>query len=282
MPDAIPVETRLLVTAREFETFARPGGRPLVVQGWMENWNATATWDFRFFRDRYGDDLMRVAPFRDGRDVVLQFTMAEYVDYILDRSGDGKLHRAELDLGLHEPIYCRSYKPFLKHPELWEDFTIPPFVEDWWPLLSKSFTAKHFPHNQGWVLLTPRDGVSPLHKDSSKTITWLAQVRGRKACYLYPPEDVNLLYQGRVDPAKPDMIAYPGFAQATGYFAILEPGDMLFLPPDWWHHVIALDDAITVSCNFVNRLNFGQYLCSVFGSKLPGVLAQLPDQVHEQ
>jgi len=47
---------------------------------------------------------------------------------------------------------------------------------------------------------------------------------------------------GRVDFAAPEFAAYPRFggALATARVAELEPGDAIFIPSLWWHHVEAL------------------------------------------
>jgi ribosomal protein L16 Arg81 hydroxylase len=42
------------------------------------------------------------------------------------------------------------------------------------------------------------------------------------------------------------------FRQATVINLILQPGEVLFMPVGWWHHVRALDVSVTVSfTNFV-------------------------------
>ena len=45
------------------------------------------------------------------------------------------------------------------------------------------------------------------------------------------------------DPLRPDFEAYPRFAEAleTALTAELDPGDAVFIPTLWWHHVAALD-----------------------------------------
>jgi len=178
-------------------------------------------------------------------------------------------------LRLCEPFYCMSYKPFAEHPELRDDFHVPPFVADWWPLLSDSFTHAHFPHVQGWVLISPKGAVSRIHQDYNHTITWLAQIRGAKACYLFAPEDSEAVYHGAIDPVRPDPAVHPLLGEATCQHCVLNPGDMLFLPPDWWHHVVTLENSVTVSYNFVNHTNFGLYIRRALGPRLPDFLASI-------
>lgn len=78
---------------------------------------------------------------------------------------------------------------------------------------------------------------------------------GRRRFTLYPPETVSDLYVGpldvtlagqpvsMVDPLAPDLDTYPRFAkvQAHALIADLEPGDAIYIPTLWWHHVAATE-----------------------------------------
>ncbi|MFT4075163.1 MAG: cupin-like domain-containing protein [Asticcacaulis sp.] len=79
-------------------------------------------------------------------------------------------------------------------------------------------------------------------------------VAGRRRFTLFPPEQIDNLYPGPFDftPGgvpismvtleNPDLEKYPLFAKAleTAQMAELEPGDALYIPYGWWHHVQSL------------------------------------------
>jgi len=78
---------------------------------------------------------------------------------------------------------------------------------------------------------------------------------GRRRFTLFPPEQVDNLYIGPLDltPAgqpislvdfhQPDLDRFPKFAEAMRHARVAElaPGDALFIPSMWWHHIEALD-----------------------------------------
>jgi hypothetical protein len=78
-------------------------------------------------------------------------------------------------------------------------------------------------------------------------------VRGERRFTLFPPEATPDLYVGplnitiagqpvsMVDPLAPDLERYPRFARASesALQATLQPGDALYIPALWWHHVEA-------------------------------------------
>ncbi|NJB81120.1 cupin-like domain-containing protein [Xanthomonas arboricola] len=79
-------------------------------------------------------------------------------------------------------------------------------------------------------------------------------VAGRRRFTLFPPQQLANLYIGPldltpagqpvslVDIAAPDLQHFPRYAQALEHALVaeLEPGDALFIPSMWWHHVEAL------------------------------------------
>jgi len=94
--------------------------------------------------------------------------------------------------------------------------------------------------------------VTPAHFDESNNIACV--VAGRRRFTLFPPGAIGDLYIGPigyaptgtpislVDFAHPDERRFPRFkdALAVAQVAELEPGDAIYIPALWWHHVESL------------------------------------------
>lgn len=99
------------------------------------------------------------------------------------------------------------------------------------------------------------------HHDAPDNLACVAA--GRRRVTLFPPEQIGNLYIGPldftpagqaislVDFAAPDLQRFPRFAQAMQHAqsAVLEPGDAVFIPSLWWHHMEGLE-AFNVLVNY--------------------------------
>ena len=91
--------------------------------------------------------------------------------------------------------------------------------------------------------------VTPTHQDESSNIACV--LAGERRFTLFAPEQIGNLYIGpllhaptgspisMVDVDAPDLQRHPRFAAALGAArqAVLAPGDAIYIPPLWWHHV---------------------------------------------
>jgi hypothetical protein len=124
-------------------------------------------------------------------------------------------------------------------------------VADYFPEFEKNNPFQFFDKSVPPRIWIGNDAVVSAHYDDSENIACV--VSGQRTFTLFPPEQIENLYVGPMDftPAgaqlslvdfnEPDFEKYPKFHQAldNALVAELEPGDAIYIPILWWHHVRA-------------------------------------------
>jgi len=147
------------------------------------------------------------------------------------------LHREEEDVGPPKPVGSFGVTCALHAAS-----DIKKFRWDW---LRDAMGGRHVLMCQ---LFCGQEGdFSPCHYDPQDNM--FAQVRGFKRVLLFHPRHIRSLYpwpvhhpqdrQSRVDFDAPDLTNFPKFAEleGKGLETVVGPGDVLHIPPGWWHHI---------------------------------------------
>lgn len=145
--------------------------------------------------------------------------------------------------------YLAQHNLFDQIPALRSDLSIPEYC-------CISTTESNHPSSnpdiKAW--LGPKGTVSPMHHDPKHNL--LCQVFGHKQVILAAPEDSGNLYAhddrmlsntSRVDAESLDLELFPLAGNVRWYRFALYRGEMLYIPPGWWHHIRSLDKSFSVS-----------------------------------
>jgi len=140
--------------------------------------------------------------------------------------------------------YLAQHNLFNQIPELFDDIGIPSYIRENYGDVDVDIS----------VYFGPGGTVSPLHYDPKHNL--LAQVTGRKYIRLYAKETTECLYPRHntwlsntslVDVENPDLEAFPLFKDVPYKECVLEPGNLLYIPPGYWHYVRSLSVSISIS-----------------------------------
>jgi hypothetical protein len=206
--------------------------KPVVFKEFTADWRAL-DWSLDYFR-KLGPTTrfaVKQGDVSEGRRENLP--LSSYIDALAE-------HEARIQAGkpVERPGYLHDVPMFRFFPELKDD--VDPFPLD---LLPKWY----WPHWSDYTqhFMGPTGSVTPLHFDTLLTNNLFFHLAGRKRFILIPAEQRKLCYThgwrwAKFDPTSPDYSEYPLAAKATPVTVVLEPGDVLYIPPGTLHHVTNL------------------------------------------
>jgi hypothetical protein len=245
-PGAGAIERHGGVSRAEFLERYYAANRPVVLTDAIDDWPALSRWGPEYFKATCGEALVEIMSgrTRDPRYEINAYDHKQevrFADYVEMVAAGGESN----------DYYLVANNGFFARPEmrpLYEDIRFPEHLDP-----AQTDGRVHF-----WF--GPAGTVTPLHHDLMNVL--MAQVRGRKRVMLISPDQTHRLYNeigvfSEVDPEDPDYERHPLYRDVEALRVDLAPGEALFLPVGWWHHVRALDVSVTVTfTNFVHRNEF--------------------------
>jgi hypothetical protein len=213
-------------------------GRPLVIGGKARGWRKLPRWTPAGLAARLGSRRVEVAA-----------SSTDAFDYGAD---ERRYDLAEMPFG---ELVERVARPIPGEPRL---YLMQQPLRRWFPELEPELTlprglAETSVLRHLWV--GAAGNSTPLHYDTAHNL--FAQIHGRKRFTVFEPSDAPRLFPhaegsrhphvSRIDPERPDLTTFPAFAEARASDVVLEPGELLFLPARYWHHVRSLDVSISVN-----------------------------------
>jgi len=211
--------------------FLRPH-RPVVIERLTEGWPAREKWTIDYLQRVAGETEV---PLYDGQTRAGQYqyapatrmTLAEYL---------GRLQAGDRSLRIF------SFNILSAMPALARDISFPDIGL---PLFRK--IAFLFAGGAGAKVA--------MHYDIDLPDLLLCHFGGRKRVLLFPPDQSRAMYRvpfsfstlREVDFDHPDYARFPALKRLAGQVAILNHGDVLYIPSGWWHYVVYEETGFSVS-----------------------------------
>tara|TARA_B100000900_G_C20580326_1_gene717253 strand:+ start:664 stop:1668 length:1005 start_codon:yes stop_codon:yes gene_type:complete len=222
-----------------FDKYIKPG-KPVIIDGGALSWGCVGKWTPKWLVENYGD---------------------ESITYMDSTPTDMKAGNFSVSKGkfkeIIEAINTEDRSKYIRFSPLLEDY--PALIKEF----DKRWLAKmrhFFSYGKKLQLFVgPKGSKTDLH--CAVEFNFFTQVYGEKHWYLCPPSnDIALdplnfgfaYFTSEFNPNQPDFEKFPLAADIDFYECTLKPGDILYNPSSWWHHVTNKSTSIGVGFRWFN------------------------------
>lgn len=231
-----PIREIALTSPVEFARSHEPDWEPVVFRDVAAQWPAVLKWDLEFFAREHGKT---VAVLGDQHGLFGESETGEY-----EISTIGQVI-AGIRSGQHRAL---RFSPVIEeNPQLKDDLDM-----KWLAEFRSPFSVRGVPQ----LFLAPRGTYTPMH--CALECNAFVQIYGKKRWILYPSMYMPLMeppaarrvyfYSGvRPDHPSPE---FPLAPYAPSVEVVLNPGDVLYVPPFAWHHVENVTDTIAIGYRY--------------------------------
>jgi lysine-specific demethylase 8 len=228
----------------EFERTIMPRRRPVILSGGIDTWKAR-TWTFDSFPGT--------------RDVSVHLEEGELFD-CTELSPEGTiLSKRRVEMPLRDfarelqSVTDDAPRRYLTEWPLFE--FLPELAGDIDYARPNLFTREFAAPVR--VYMGPAGCFTPMHYDHAHNMT--AQILGSKRWVFYPPSRGKRMYpydseaqlahfsRANSQTRLRDDAQFPLLRKLRGYEAIVTEGDLLYVPPGWWHHVYTLSPSLSLN-----------------------------------
>lgn len=221
-------------------------GTPAIVTGLVATWPCFGKASPRALAERFGDVEVEITCGRDD-DPHYEKTFRRRTERITMRA---LAERIEAETAPTNDYYLVATNRALERTELGallDEIVVPPWMD------AASVRRREAPSGAS-LWMGPAGTVTPLHHDFTNLL--FCALHGRKRSRLVPPLTASLLERVTAQHTLVSPDALPAGTPVLD--VVVGPGEALFLPIGWWHHVTALDASVGLSLHgFPGDQDFG-------------------------
>lgn len=231
-----PIERAKSLSPEDFHRHFLSPGRPLILSGAAQEWPALRRWSWAYLKAALGHMTVGVCnnrpadPWTSSSAPDDTMLLSDFIDFL--QRGSQELRVCGIRLRKHAP-------------QLLDDFSF--------PNLLPSGTSKP----DARLMLAAAGAVLHMHFDLSLAHHFQTQFLGRTRVLLFPQSQTPLLYRMPMTGKSAadfmgwehgvDTQHFPALQKLRGYEAILEPGEMLFIPSGCWQHLQCMEAGIALN-----------------------------------
>lgn len=243
------------ITVQEFWDKYCMTKTPVIIEGAMDDWPAMKNWSFESLHKRCKNGMFKVGEDDDGRR--LRIKLKYFLDYMETQRDDSPLYLFQS--ALHEETHSN---------ELLKDYTRPAIF----PCNFLNAVGRDKKPPWRWFCIGPKRSGTTVHFDPLGTSAWNAITCGLKRWVLFEPDITSKFAKGkqyRHEGEDDEAIDYfvnmlPRLkehirkedAGVKVYETLQRAGEIIFVPCEWWHGVVNLEDTVAITENYCGFDNF--------------------------
>jgi hypothetical protein len=215
----------------------------------MEEWKPYKAWSFDYFRRHHQDSVVGIQDGRDSDPFYEQnqkfhrkeVRFGDFLDRLEHTESSNDFYMTAGNMGTHRAALS----------QLFDDAENINIRDDYFELPA-----------EGSLWIGPKGTITPLHFDMINN--FFCQIRGSKRVRLVPSWSLPWVYNdyhvySDVDAALPDFDKHPLFSKTTVYDFVVYPGEVLFIPMGWWHHLESLEPTVSLTRKRLNHPGSNAY-----------------------
>lgn len=218
------VERVDMLNKHDFIKHYKQQNKPVVFEKLTESWPARKKWTIDYIEKVAGHKTVPLYDSKPAKEKKHQHAAAVYMPL---KNYLGLLHQGENDLRLF------FYNILAEVPELTDDFDYPDIGLKFFKKLPVLFVGG-------------KGAKVQMHFDIDFADIFLCHFGGKKRVILFPQQQTQYLYHVPfsfsslfdVDYDHPDYEKYPALSYLKGEVTELNHGDVLYIPPGYWHYIV--------------------------------------------
>jgi hypothetical protein len=243
---------------KEFQEEYLAANKPVIVVDGMDNWPAKELWSPAYFDGKFGNEKVQV--YDDLFNLINVTTLNSYLIKYFNRT--------DSIYGEIVP-YVRWYTKLKECNFVWADEVFNKLQNDWsmpyflpttnymmpYCMYPKQISTSNALFPAKGLFISAKGARTRLHYDPWASDAVLCQLYGKKKITLYSPSQKEYLYNNEkcIDIDSPNLEDFPKFSLSKpDYEDILGEGEIVFFPRGWLHHVVSIEDSISLTWNFVH------------------------------
>ncbi|MFH4977196.1 hypothetical protein AB6A40_003905 [Gnathostoma spinigerum] len=251
------------------------GNKPVILHAnTTANWLSRRKWvisqdsnvaDLRYFRERFGE---MVVPEIDGKQCDYEtMRLRDFIDYLEDENSRKK----------SDYKYVKDWHFQKESGTEYAAYQLPSFLKfDWINNEEWSATEANPLGDYRFVYFGIKGSWTVYHSDVMSSYSWSANICGRKLWYFTPPGKEELFRKDRCSFLKDIRERQGVWKEACVSSFIQQPGEIVFVPSNWYHQVHNLEDAISINHNFINASNV-DLVYGLICQRLTDVIEEISD-----